>query len=212
MLTSQIRHKKSLKLCGVSPVRLKPREGSEQRSREKCKARTKAGGPCQAPAVEGDLCFCHAHPERLADLGRQGGLRNRRWRVETDGLPYSSLKTIDEVCDLLEETINRVRQGPFDLRAANTIALLAGIHLKALSQRTESPETSDREASGGVYTSLFQRLGSAAPEEEVFDLFPQPKQQDETSIPARLPAPGESPDDPPEWSPGHLGIITVDVG
>jgi hypothetical protein len=158
------------------------------------------------------LCFCHAHPERLAELGRQGGLKNRRWKIEADVLPYRSVKSLDEVCELLEETINRVREGPLDLRAANTIALLAGICLKALAQRAEAPETTDREAAAGVYTSLFQRLGSAAPEEEVFDLFPQPKQQDETSIPACLPAPGESSDDPPAPSHDHFGIITVEVG
>ena len=32
-------------------------------------------------------------------------------------LPDRSLKNIGEVGELLEETINRVRQGPFDLRA-----------------------------------------------------------------------------------------------
>jgi hypothetical protein len=41
------------------------------------------------------------------------------------------------VSDLLEETINRVRLGPFDLRAANSIGFLAGILLKALDQRLE---------------------------------------------------------------------------
>ncbi len=113
-------------------------EGSKQRSRQRCKARTKAGVPCQAPAVEGDLCFCHAHPDRLAELGRQGGQKNRRWKVDACGdLPHRHLKTIGDVSDLLEETINRVRQGPFDLRAANSIGFLAGILLKALDQRLE---------------------------------------------------------------------------
>jgi hypothetical protein len=28
------------------------------------------------------LCFCHAHPEKLAELGRQGGRKNRRWKEE----------------------------------------------------------------------------------------------------------------------------------
>ena len=218
MLTSQIRHKNSSGRtvnCGVAvegiPIKLKAGKGSKQRGQKRCRARTKAGDPCHAPAVEGDLCFCHAHPERLAELGRQGGLRNRRWRVETDDLPYRSLKSIDEVCELLEETINRVRQGPFDLRAANTIGLLSGIYLKALAQRAEAPETTDREASVGVYTSLFQRLGSAAPPEEVFDLFPQPQRQDEASVAARLPVPGESPDDPSMLSDDHPGLITVEV-
>jgi hypothetical protein len=38
---------------------------------------------------------------------------------------------------LLEETINRVRRGPFDLRAANAVGFLASILLKALGQRVE---------------------------------------------------------------------------
>jgi hypothetical protein len=166
MLTSQIRHKKRFRGCTDredTPIKLKAGKGSKHRGQERCKARTKAGGQRQAPAVEGDLCFCHAHPERLAELGRQGGLKNRRWKVQAEVLPYKTLRSIDEVCELLEETINRVREGPFDLRAANTIALLAGIYLKAIAQRADAPETIDREASAGVYTSLFQRLGSAPP-------------------------------------------------
>ena len=44
------------------------------------------------------------------------------------------LKSIGDVSAVLEETINRVRQGPFDLRAANAIGFLAGILLKAIEQ------------------------------------------------------------------------------
>jgi hypothetical protein len=44
------------------------------------------------------------------------------------------------VSELLEETINRVRQGPFDLRTANAIGFLAGILLKAI----ESGRIEDR--------------------------------------------------------------------
>lgn len=52
-----------------TPIKLKANKGSKQRSREQCKAKTKAGGVCQAPAVERGLCFFHAHPEKLAALG-----------------------------------------------------------------------------------------------------------------------------------------------
>jgi hypothetical protein len=98
---------------------LKAGKGLKERSREQCKAQTKAGGVCQAPALEGGLCFCHAHPEKLAELGRQGGKKNRRWKLdECGGLPHKPLRSVGEVSELLEETINRVRQGPFDLRAA----------------------------------------------------------------------------------------------
>jgi hypothetical protein len=156
--------------------------------------------------------FLPCSPREAGRVGSTRRVEESPWRVETDGLPNRFLKSIDEVCELLEETINRVRQGPFDLRAANTIGLLSGIYLKALAQRAEAPETTDREASGGVYTSLFQRLGSAAPPEEVFDLFPQPQRQDETSVSARLPVPGESSDDPSMLSDDHPGLITVEGG
>jgi hypothetical protein len=93
---------------------LKPKKGPRQGSREQCKARTKAGSPCQAPAVEGGLCFCHAHPEKLAELGRQGGQKNRRWKLDGCGaLPHKPLKSIGDVSELLEETINRIRSYDF---------------------------------------------------------------------------------------------------
>ena len=120
-----------------TPIKLKAEKGSKERSQRRCKARTKAGGPCRAPAVGGGLCFCHAHPEKLSELGRQGGRKNRRWRGEVGELPERPLKSMGEVSELLEETINRVRQGPFDLRAANAIGFLAGILLKALDHRVE---------------------------------------------------------------------------
>jgi hypothetical protein len=113
-------------------LKLKAEKGPKQRRQERCKARTKAGRPCQAPATEGGLCFCHAHPEKLAELGRQGGRKNRRWKADEGDLPHRSLKSVGQVSELLEETINRVRQGPFDLRAANAIGFLAGILLKAI--------------------------------------------------------------------------------
>lgn len=65
-------------------------------------------------------------PEKPAELGRRGGKRNRHWKIEDGDLPQIPLKSIDDVSGLLEETINRVRQGPFDLRAANAIGFLAG--------------------------------------------------------------------------------------
>jgi hypothetical protein len=59
-------------------------------------------------------------------LGRQGGQKNRRWKHDESDLPDRSLKSIGEVSALRDETINRVRQGPFDLRAANAIGFLPG--------------------------------------------------------------------------------------
>ena len=131
--SKQTRRKFSKLVAGNPPlVSLKSENSSKKRSGKHCKARTKAGGACHAPAVEAGLCFFHANPEKLAELGRQGGQKNRRWPLDGGSLPHRSLKSINEVTGLLEETINRVRQGPFDLRAANVIGFLAGILLKAL--------------------------------------------------------------------------------
>jgi hypothetical protein len=117
-----------------TPISVKADKGSKQRSRERCKAQTKAGDLCPAPAVERGLCFFHAHPEKLAELGRQGGKTNRRWKPTDENLPAIPLKGVGDVSGLLEETINRVRQGPFDLRAANAIGFLASVLLRSLEQ------------------------------------------------------------------------------
>jgi len=129
-----------------TPIKLKPEKGSKHRGQKRCKAQTKAGGPCRAPAVEGGLCFCHAHPERLAELGRQGGRRNRHWTSMDQDLPTKALRSTADVASLLEETINRIRQGPFDLRAANTIGFLAGTLLKALEDCKIEEQLSSLEA------------------------------------------------------------------
>ena len=98
----------------------------------KCKGKTKAGTPCRAPEVEKGLCFFHAHPEKPAELGREGGRKNRHWVDTRSDVTPRRLRSFEDVLLLLEETVNNVRQGPFDLRAANSIGFLAGILLKAI--------------------------------------------------------------------------------
>jgi hypothetical protein len=143
---------------------------------KRCSAKNRSGKRCGAWAMTGATkCALHADPERAAELGSKRGRRVKfRPRPDALDLPPRPLKSTEEVCELLEETINLVRRGSLDVRTANSIGVLAGIHLKALAQRVEARET-DSEASGGIYMSLFQRLGSAAPQQKVFELFPQPQ-------------------------------------
>jgi hypothetical protein len=100
----------------------------------RCKARTKAGNKCDAPVVERGLCFFHAHPEKLAELGRQGGKKNRHGQLGASDISHRPLRSVSDVRALLEETINQVRQGKLDLRSANALGFLAGILLKALEK------------------------------------------------------------------------------
>jgi hypothetical protein len=186
---------------------------------KRCSAKNRSGKRCGAWAVTGATkCALHADPERATELGSKRGRRVKfQSRPDMLDLPDRPLKSIDEVCELLEETINLVRRGSLDVRAANSNGLLAGIHLKALAQRVESPEATNSEASPGIYTSLFQRLGlPAAPQQRVFDLFPQPAQKDAGIASGPLPAPGEFIDDTPTRPNklnAHLfGEERVDVG
>jgi hypothetical protein len=133
-------------------------------------AQKKAGGSCEAPAVARGLCFFHAHPEKLSELGRQGGQKNRRWQFDSSELSTVSLKSIDEVCKLLEETINRVRQGPFDLRAANTIGFLTGIFLKALDQRVEEPTAGHKQTENGPESPAHTKVEAEVLEHELMRL------------------------------------------
>jgi hypothetical protein len=104
---------------------------------QRCSAKNKSGKRCGAWAVTGATqCALHSDPERAAEMGSKHG-RRLTFPPPTDALTHRPLKSIGEVSELLEETINRVRQGPFDLRAANSIGFLAGILLKALDQRLE---------------------------------------------------------------------------
>jgi hypothetical protein len=152
--------------------------------------------------------------ERAAELGSKHSSRvTFRCRPDMLELPGRPLKSTEEVCELLEETINLARQGLLDLHVANAIGFLAGILLKALDQRVESPETTNSEASPGTYTSLFQRLAlPLAPQDRVFDLFPQPAQKDAGIASGPVPAPGEFIDDTPTRPNTHHRVSTVEAG
>ena len=107
--------------------------------------------------MERGLCFFHAHPEKLAELGRQGGKKNGHWKQADCDLLQIRLKSIGDVSGLLEETINRVRRGPFDLRAANAIGFLAGILIKALESGRIEDRLAHLEAAmtGRTETEMF---------------------------------------------------------
>ncbi len=63
----------------------------------------------------------------MLELGSKHGRRvNFCFRQDVLDLPHRPLKSSEEVCELLEETINRVRQGPFDLLIKLMSALQLG--------------------------------------------------------------------------------------
>ncbi len=59
------------------------------------RATTKAGEPCPVAATASGLCYLHDDPSRAKEMGRKGGLRNRRVIPdETAEMPPASVSQI----------------------------------------------------------------------------------------------------------------------
>lgn len=81
-----------------------------------CKALTKDGQPCRAPATSPDgYCFFHADPSRASRLGRSGGKKNRRSQIQIQ-IP----EKIDAAAlrDLTMQGLRAIASGDIDSRAA----------------------------------------------------------------------------------------------
>lgn len=99
---------------------------------KRCKAKTKAGNPCRAPAVgKNGFCFFH-DPAREVErqAAREKGARMKPSRViKLDGA--TAIETAAEVQSLLAAMIEDVLGGG-DVRRARTAGYLAGIVLRAI--------------------------------------------------------------------------------
>jgi hypothetical protein len=144
---------------------------------QRCSAKNRNEKRCGAWAVTGgNKCALHLDPGLAAKMGSKHGRRTTFPPArDASGLAHRSLKSIGDVSDLLEETINRVRRGPFDLPAANAIGFLASTLLKALDQRLE-----DRLAHLEAVI-----CGKGETEAEVFEFRPAKESHNEESSTAR---------------------------
>src|SRR5450755_3731900 len=135
-----------------------------------CSAKNRIGKRCGAWAVTGSKqCALHTDPDRAAEIGSKHGRKVTFASAPID-TSQRSLKTVGDVGELLEETINRVRQGPFDLRAANSIGFLAGILLKTLDHRVEER-----------LAHLEAVFGRTRTETEAFDFRPKESTREKSS-------------------------------
>jgi general stress protein YciG len=114
----------------------------------KCKAKTKAGRPCAAPAVRGgNYCALHADPERAAQLGRKGGTKNRKV-YDGDVRNVSVPESAGDVQRMLAESMAELRAGKMDPKLGSTLGYLGTSLLRAfevadLEQRLERLEHRD---------------------------------------------------------------------
>jgi len=99
-------------------------------AKPKCKALNKDGKPCGAAPTDGGLCFFHAHPNKVAELGRKGGQKNRHVQSET----LTSLPPIRSVSDVRERTahlLDELLAGRLHPRLAHGAAPLLNVLLRA---------------------------------------------------------------------------------
>ena len=180
---------------------------------KRCSAQNKNGKPCGAWAVTGTTeCACTPIPGERAQLGARHRSGMKALSVsEMPVLPHRSLKSAGEVCEMLEETINSVRQGVLDIRTANTIGFLSGLQLKALSQKAESAETTDRGQSASVYRSIFNRPGFTPPDQKVYELYPQSPERDEGTAPELAASTDARIDNWPTPPDDQDQVITIEV-
>jgi hypothetical protein len=99
---------------------------------ERCNYIKENGEQCNASPMKGcNYCFSH-NPDTKIEKHLavvKGGFASKRVEL---GLEPVSIKTPQEISQLLENTINEVRDGRMPPNIANTIGFLAGHALKAM--------------------------------------------------------------------------------
>ena len=101
-----------------------------------CKAKTRAGTPCQVAALPGaDYCFFH-DPAKADERREAQGLGGRQNRMKTldAAAPDVKIEDCQDVVALMSGTINQVLKGQIDPRVANTVGYLANVTIRAVEQ------------------------------------------------------------------------------
>ena len=107
-------------------------------NKNRCRATTKNGNPCQAAATGGGLCFFHANPKKASELGQIGGRKNRRRSVEMDPLP--PLENVMAIRTTLQRIISETYSG----RLPSRTAAILGPLLNGLLRVIESADYEQR--------------------------------------------------------------------
>jgi|SRR5215469_608836 len=102
----------------------------------RCKARTKAGKPCEAAPTAGGLCFFHGNPNKAVELGRKGG-RRKHFSSSENPDPLPKLNTMLDVHDAAARLFMEVLNGQVQPRVAAVAAQLLSVQLRAMGMKTD---------------------------------------------------------------------------
>jgi hypothetical protein len=119
----------------------------------KCRATTKAGRQCAAPAIRGGIyCVLHSDPKKAAELGQKGGRANRR-TFETPSQEVVPPESIGEVKRMLAQTMANVLAGKIDPKLGTTVAYMGIALLRAYEADPPAPPEMP-----SIYTALQYRI------------------------------------------------------
>jgi len=124
------------------------------RQPQRCCHNNPDGTACKAhPRTGKQYCFFHdpASQEKRAAARRAGGvIRSHNAQPAQKlpaNLPRKPLRKFSDITELLEETVDHVRQGEMDLHSARTIGYLASVLLNTLNSNVRALQAERKAAS-----------------------------------------------------------------
>lgn len=127
-----------------------------------CKHAKLNGEPCQAHALPGKRCCTFHEPalkQNRAEGRKRGGVnRSRPAATLPPETPDAPLSTVDDIINLLGQTVHQVRTGQLSVNAANSIGVLSGVLLRALEERRKLKHETWLRKSGCLDEDTIRKL------------------------------------------------------
>lgn len=120
-----------------------------------CLAKNKKGEPCGAPPTETGFCHVHSNPGRAAEIGREGGRRNRQV-IDTTLPELPDLSTNTGVRDAVALFIRLIYAGRVNARRVAPVVSL----FSTLQRAIPTAELEDRVKA--LENAAVEKAGEAA--------------------------------------------------
>ena len=102
-------------------------------ARPRCRAKTRSGKPCKAPASKDGLCPIHTDPSRASDMGRKSGKARRYVMDRKERLPAPPFpQTAHDVSKALGQVMADLAARRMDARVASALAYVGNVMLRAI--------------------------------------------------------------------------------
>jgi len=113
-----------------------------------CPGTTANGEPCKSKPQNGSqFCFFH-DPEKAEERKAASAAGGKAGPIRTlpPDTPWVSVRNLDDIIQVAEATINRVLRGEISHKVAYSVAILAGLQLKAIELQIDAERVGALEA------------------------------------------------------------------